>query len=402
MPARRKTLGRLAWPVLLAFWLCAPCRAQFLDDFDGPLKKDPEGVAGWAFFTGEGRAVMDMVQGNGYVSVVVDATGDRRGVWWALIKRRVSDRLDLALLKMPGHALRVEARIRTSHAPRRVNLHLNTQRTTDFHSHLMEYDLADTTNWHTISMTTRGFDAGPGDQVNAQMALMDWGLGTYRLDVDYFRVDVVETARAGPDLGEPLPYHPPVADPRTFAAAVPVAADSTVDSAEPDVNLNGWCVEDAGRRTAVVTAGGTRTAVLRWEFSELAGKKAVGPGLLELTTRSLERDAVEKPDFGLVRLVEITGGRARWDERTVTWAGLLAGRPADEVLDPQMIIDWPVTPGDGGKTYLTIPRPVLQRLLDGRTLGLALKPLGSINASFYSRESGGTARCARLLLNLTK
>ena len=51
-----------------------------------------------------------------------------------------------------------------------------------------------------------------------------------------------------------------------------------------------------------------------------------------------------------------------------------------------MIIDWPVTAGDGGKTYLTIPVPVLQRLIDGKTLGIALTPLGAIDASFYARE----------------
>ena len=65
-----------------------------------------------------------------------------------------------------------------------------------------------------------------------------------------------------------------------------------------------------------------------------------------------------------------------------------------------MIIDWPVTPGDGGKTYLTIPAVVLQRLIDGRRLGLALTPLGSIEASFYAREERGGAAAARLLFNL--
>jgi hypothetical protein len=67
-----------------------------------------------------------------------------------------------------------------------------------------------------------------------------------------------------------------------------------------------------------------------------------------------------------------------------------------------MIIDWPVTEGDGGKTYLTISRPVLQRLIDGKTLGIAVKPLGAINASFYSSESGGRELSARLLFNLRK
>jgi hypothetical protein len=41
--------------------------------------------------------------------------------------------------------------------------------------------------------------------VYAQLALMDWGLGRYRVDVDYVRVDVVDAAAAGPDLGEPVP-----------------------------------------------------------------------------------------------------------------------------------------------------------------------------------------------------
>ncbi|HMA54377.1 MAG TPA: hypothetical protein VKT17_07930, partial [Acidobacteriota bacterium] len=141
----------------------APLAAQFRDDFDGPgLRKDPAGANGWGFATGEGRVVMDFLPGPGFATITVDATKDRRNVWWAFIIRRVSGSLDLAALHKPGRELRIEARIRTDHAPRRVNLHLNTQRTTDFHSHLMEYDLAEAGTWYTISMTTHGFEAGPG------------------------------------------------------------------------------------------------------------------------------------------------------------------------------------------------------------------------------------------------
>jgi hypothetical protein len=380
--------------------ICVPALAQFHDDFSGPLKKDPEGVKGWAFFTGEGKAVMDFVQMDGYASILVDATKDRRGVWWALIKHRVSDGMNLALLKKPGYALRIEALIRVSHAPRRVNLHLNTQRTTDFHSHLMEFDIPDTTNWHTISMTTRGFEAQPGDTVNGQMALMDWGLGKYRVDVADFKVDVVNVALAGPDKGEPLPYHPPVADPKTFTEKARVTADATIDLDNPDVNLNNWYVRDAGQKTNVVTAGGTRSVILRWDFGAFVGRKVEGSGLLELTTRSLELTSDEHPDFGLIRVVEITGGDALWDQAKVTFNSLCLGLPVDDVLNPQMIIDWPVTEGAGGKTYLTIPRPVLQRLLGGQALGIAVRPLGAINASFYSLESGNGGSCARLLFNL--
>jgi len=303
-------------------------------------------------------------------------------------------------LREPGWELRIEARVRTSHAPRRVNLHVNTQKTTDFHSHLMEYDLAESGTWYTISMTTRGFEAEPGDTVNAQMALMDWGFGCYRVDVDYIKVDVVEAAKSGPDLGPPIPYHPPVADPASFGRALAVAADMTVDLAEPGVNLNDWTSTDPGGKAVVVSAGGTRVALLRWDLRELAGKTAAGPGLLELTTRTVARAAAERPDFGLLRVVEIPAGDPAWDERTAAWTALSRGMPRELVLNPQTIIDWPVTPGDGGKTYLTIPLPVLQRLIDGRTLGLALTPLGAIEASFYAREERGGAAAARLRFNL--
>lgn len=389
--------ARLAAALLL---LGLPLAAQFRDDFDKPLVKDPEGAKGWGFVAGEGRAVIDIMPGPGFLTVAVDATKDRRGVWWAFIRRQVQGPLDLALLRKPGHELRLEARVRTDTAPRRVNLHLNTERTTDFHSHLMEYDLAEAGTWYTISLTTRGFEAGPGDTVNAQMALMDWGLGRYRVDVDYIKVDVVEAAQAPPDRGPPIPYHPPVADPASFAQAVPAAADLTVDLAEPGVNLNDWTVTDSGGKASVVSVGGTRLALLRWDLSRFSGLTIAGPGLLELTTRSLGRPAADHPDFAELRVVEILGGEPGWDERTATWTGISRGAPRELILNPQMIIDWPVTAGDGAKTYLTIPPVVLQRLVDGKTLGIAVTPLGSIEASFYAREEAGGAKAARLLFSV--
>lgn len=394
-------LARTALVLSAAAALGLPAAAQFRDNFDGPsLRIDPAGVKGWGFLAGAGRAVMDFVQGDGFATIAVDATRDKRNVWWAFIKRDVFGSLDLARLKEPGWELRIEARVRTSHAPRRVNLHLNTQKTKDFHSHLMEYDLPTAGAWHTISMTTRGFEAEPGDTVNAQMALMDWGFGRYRVDVDYVRVDVVEAAKTGPDLGPPIPYHPPVADPASFARVLPVAADMTVDLDNPDVNLNDWTIRDGAGTASVVSAGGTHIALLRWDFSEFAGRRVSGPGLLELTTRSLERSASEHPDFGLLRVVEILGGKTAWDERRATWADISQGAARELILNPQMIIDWPVAAGDGGKTYLTIPLPVLQRLVDGKSLGIAMTPLGAVNASFYSREDRGGRAAARLLFNL--
>jgi hypothetical protein len=56
----------------------------------------------------------------------------------------------------------------------------------------------------------------------------------------------------------------------------------------------------------------------------------------------------------------------------------------------------------GSKVLVTISRPVLQRLLDGRTSGIALKPLGAINASFYASEYEQGRLAAMLLFNVRR
>jgi hypothetical protein len=388
--------------ILLVSLVPAAASAQFRDDFTGPsLPTDPDGIRGWSFFTGDGQASMDFRQGgDGYASIFVDATRDKRGIWWALIKRKVSDRMELGRLAQPGQELRIEARIRVSHAPRRVNLHLNTQKTTDFHTHLMEFDIPDAQGWHTISMTTRDFPAQPGDTVFGQLALMDWGLEKYRVDLDYFKVDVVDVARAGPDKGAAVPYHPPIPDLETFAHEARVAQDAVIDLENPDVNLNNWYVRDGGGRRNLVTVGGTQYVILRWDLGAFAGRQVADHGLLELTTQSVQRASDDLKDFGIVRVVEILGGDPAWDQRTVTLDSLCRGQPLGRVLNTQMIIDYPVAEGDGAKTYLTISKTVLQRMIDGRTLGIAIKPLGSIVASFDSMENDGGRRSARLLFNL--
>ena len=392
---------RCALLLFAALVHAVPTSAQFFDGFDN-IKLGPEN--GWFFKAGDGTASMDFRQGGpGYSSIFVDGTTDKRGIWWALVERKVSDKMNLSLMQKPGHEFRIEARVRSSHAPRRVNLQILTQRTTDYDSHLMEYDVPDTGNWHTISMTTHGFDAKPGDTIFGHMALMDWGLEKYRLDVDYIRVDIVEPATAGPDQGEAVPYHPPVADPKTFTQKIKVAADSSIDIENKDVNTNDWYVQDAaGNRVNLLTVDGTHYVILRWDLRRFAGKKVAGHGLLELTTHSVQQKAERIKDFGIVRVVEILGGDPKWDQTTVTTDSLCHYEALNRVLNTQMIIDWPITEGDGGKTYLTIGHPVLQRLIDGKTLGIAIKPLGALNASFYSMEVEGGKNSAQLYFNVEK
>jgi hypothetical protein len=374
--------------------------AQFLDNFN-TVQLDPTGAKGWLFRTGDGQATMEFRQGGeGYASIFVDATRDQRGIWWALIERRVDEFIGWDRLQQPGHRLRLEARIRVSAAPRRVNLQIFTQATTDYHTLLTEVDIPDTNQWHTISWTPPDLAARPGDRVTAHLALMDWGLERYRVDLDYVRVDVVDMATAGPDQGALVPYHPPVADPKQFTQRVKVAQDGMIDRENPAVNLNRWHTRDGRRDVRLLTVDGTHDVILRWDLSTYAGKTVAGHGLLELTTWSVQRPANELKDFGLIRVVEILGGDPAWDRETVTTASFCRGQPLDRVLNGQMIIDWPVTEGDGGKTYLTIGNPVLQRLVDGKTLGIAVKPLGAIDASFYSMENDGGKLGARLLFNL--
>ena len=370
----------------------------FLEDFG----KEPQAIEHWTWFTGDGLATMDFVLGDGCASVQVDARQDRRNIWWALIKREVSPYLDLARLHQPGQEIRIEARIRVSHAPRRVNLHVYNAKRPEHHSHLMEFDIPDTTGWHTISMTTHDFDAEPGDSVFGQLALMDWGIGQYHVDIAYMKVEVVDAAAVGPDQGEQAPYHPPIADPGTFAHQIDVAHDCMIDVQYPDVNFNHWSIWEAGKRSTLLTVSGTQIVILRWDLAKLAGKRVAGSGLLELTTHSVQRSSDDIYEFGKMRVVEILGGDPQWNQATVTCDSLCQGQSIDQVLNTQMIIDVDVAEQPGSKTLITISRPVFQRLVDGKTLGLALRPLGAISASFYAKEIQIEGYSARLLFNLRR
>lgn len=389
-------MRKIFFGLVAVFLLPGAASGQFFDSFDG----NEASPAGWESFTGDGEATIQFIQKQDYASMVVDATKDRRLIWWAVIKREVSEALDLGLLEQPGYELRIEARVRTSHAPRRLNMSFNTQRTTDFHSHLMEYDIPDTTGWHVISMTTKDFDARPGDQVNAQIAMIDWGPDIYRTDVDYVRVDVVRADTVGPDLGTPLPYHPPAGDPETFDYHVPVAQDATIDARFPDLNFDRWSTVEQGDTVRLVAVSPTQVALLQWDLSPYRGKKVAGWGTLELTTHDLEMAPQDLEEFDKVRVHEILAGDPHWKQETVTYDGFLAGEPLFSALNSQMTIDVALASARGERTLIPISPPVLQRLLDGRTRGLALRPIGALHASLYAKEHRDGVFGAKLHFNV--
>lgn len=384
---------------ILSF-VCNIAAAQFIDNFDkdSPTEMHPEG---WTYFSGDGTASMDFVQHDGFASIEVDARTDQMGIWWALIKRHVTG-IDLNKLIKPEYELRVEARIKVSSAPKRVNLHFNNQRTTDFHTHLMEYEIPDTTNWHVISMTTHNFDTQMGDSINVQMALMDWGRSLYRVDIDYLKVDVVDREAIEKDLGNPLPYHPVPADPGTYTNHLKVDQDATVDTIFKDMNFNNWQTTDKNGPSILLTVSGTQIVILHWDLVQFKGMKVTGSGLLELTAHNVQRSPDFQKDFGMVRVVEILNGPQDWNQEGITFNSFCRGKPLGKVINTQMIIDDKVNdPAEGfGKTYSTITQPVLQRLIDGKSTGIAIRPLGAVNASFYAMENEGGKYSAILHFNV--
>jgi hypothetical protein len=364
-------------------------QAQFVDNFDN--KK----IDGWFFFTGDGHATMDFVQKDGYATIVVDGRKDKDNCYWTLIKRNVTAFLDMSKFKDPSYQLRVEAKVRLHNAPRRVNMMINTQRTTNFHIDLMEFDIPDTTDWHVISMTTKKFDVVPTDTVYVQLCVTDYGLDKYYVDLDYYRADIVNVNEAGPDKGVLVPYHPPLPGVNTFSNHIDVAGDCLINTDYPDINFNDWSVKEKEGDARILTINGNQWAILRWDFEKYKNMKAEGAGLLELTTQSVTKGGnyIEAygqdfgEEFGKVRVIEILGGDPGWDQNKVTYNNLTQGKDYADVFNTQMVYDTELSEERGGKNFITISRPVLQRLIDGKTKGLLIRPLGAIDASFYASEN---------------
>lgn len=387
---------------LLLICLVVPCLcpAQFMDQFDQGATE------GWDYYTGDGVAKVEFVPGDGVARMRVDATQDKQNVWWAIIKRDVSDSLDLDKLKDPSHELRVEARIRLSVAPRRVNFMINTQRTTDFHEQLREFDIPDT-DWHTISMTTTDLDAVSGDSLFVQLGATDWGHDSYHVDLDYYRADIVDVSTAGPDKGEPLVYHPPLPELGAFSHHLEVAHDAVIHADFPDVNFHDWRIGAQPAEARVLTVNANQSAVLRWDFEGYKNAKADGAGLLELTTHSVAKGgnyigAYGEDlgiEFGKVRIFEIMGGDPDWDQRTVTYQTFAQGSGRTETINGQTTFDTELTVTAGGKTFITLSRPVMQRLLDGQTRGLIIRPLGAIAASIYDSDDASEGNAPTLHFN---
>lgn len=376
------------------------CHAQFIENFETKEFK------GWHFFTGDGLATMEAVQRDGYATMKIDATKDPYNIWYAISKRNIAPFLNLKKLSGPDTELRVEAKVRIYNPPRRVNLMVNTQKTTDYHHDLMEFEIQDT-HWQVISMTTRDLDAVPGDSLYIQFNVTDFGWDKYDVDVDYIKADIVNVKKAGPDNGVQIPYHPAIPPTTTYSHHETVQHDALINSDYPSINLNDWQVKEKEGHVRVLTVSANQWAILRWDLGKFKNARAEGAGLLELTTQSVSSggnyiDAYGQQlgeEFPRVRVIEIFGALPNWDQETVTYENFMEGKPYAEVFNTQMIYDKKLDESGGGKTFITISQPVMQRLLNGTTKGLLIRPLGAINASFYALENKRPETAPKLHFN---
>src|SRR5690606_5080833 len=117
----------------------------------------------------------------------------------------------------------------------------------------------------------------------------------------------------------------------------------------------------------ILTVGANQWPMLRWNFNDFKNQKAAGAGVLVLTTHSLQtggnyiaaygQDLGE--EFGKIRVFEILGGEPEWDQRTITFDSFAKGQPLEALFNSQMVFDTELNSEPGGKTYITLPRPVM-------------------------------------------
>ncbi|HEX8676541.1 MAG TPA: hypothetical protein VF700_04935, partial [Segetibacter sp.] len=234
------------------------------------------------------------------------------------------------------------------------------------------------------------------------------GWDKYQVDVDYIKADIIDVKKAGPDKGIQIQYHPMIPAINTFSQHLEVKHDALINSDYPEVNLNDWHVREKEGVARVLTVSANQWAILKWNLEKYKNSKAEGPGVLEITTQSVSTGGNYIQAYGQqlgeefprVRVIEIFGG-SDWDQEKVTYSNFIQKKPYKEIFNTQMIYDKELTDTAGSKNFITISQPVMQRLLNGTTKGLLIRPLGAINASFYALENHGQM-ASKLHFNILK
>jgi len=365
------------------------CIAQYRVDFNGDYQGfEPNNLKDWRTATGDGNIIFRQKFEEGSVALSIDPLRDKKNIWYAFMHQSISDHIDFEKLKQPGYELRMEAKVMPSHAPRRINMYLSSLDSGGF---LREFDLDKANEWHTISMVTSGFDFDPNIPLMTQVSMMDWGISEiYELKIDYIKVDLVKVTDDPKQFGEPLIYRPSLKTADVYPEILLPSKNAMIDSKMPNEALTGWSDEVEGK-AGVLQVDQSKTVLLQWDFSKYKGKKVAEAGQLELSTNTLLRKRNSQKDFGEIRCSEILNVVDPWDDATVTYNSFLGDNAYYEAIVSQCIVDTKVNPQKNGKTVVSISRRVLQRLLDGKTDGIALKALGLISASFFDTENEALA-----------
>ncbi|MCB0745575.1 MAG: hypothetical protein KDC67_16840, partial [Ignavibacteriae bacterium] len=172
-------------------------------------------------------------------------------------------------------------------------------------------------------------------------------------------------------------------------------------------NFNDLHVKERNENIYVLDINANQWGILRWDFSKYRDAIITEAGLLELTSQSVTLGgnyikALGEDfgmEFGKVRVIEILSGDPLWDQSTVTYNTLTQNEKYSNVFNTQMVYDFDVVEGPVGKNYITISKPVLQRLVDGTTKGLLIRPLGAVDVSFYASENQDESNSAKLYFN---
>jgi hypothetical protein len=170
----------------------------------------------------------------------------------------------------------------------------------------------------------------------------------------------------------------------SYPHAVPITAAATVDRAAPQT-AGAWRSPDNGESAGQLVAGPSQVIVLRWDFAGIGARTAPGWGVLALYTASVLERRADLESFTELRVAEILAGDRSWTAADVKWDSFLGGRPEWAVINEQPMID--VRPAAAGtRTLIPVSPPVLERLLDGRSKGLAISSHGGVVASFAAGD----------------
>lgn len=367
--------------IILQLTASAQYRVDFNQNYSGFEKNNLEG---WSTVTGDGDIVFRQKFEEGSVVLNIDARKDKRNIWYAFMHQNIADVIDMEKLSSPEYELRMEARIKPSHAPRRINMYLSTLNEGGY---LREFDLEKANEWFTISMVTSGFNFNPGKPLMTQISLMDWGNEIYELYIDYVQVDLVKIGEEYEQFGVPLTYRPPIKDASYYSEEIIPNKNAIIDAYLADESLHPWMNKNEIKKFPVLQVDQSKTILLKWDFSNYKGKQIAEAGQLEISTNSLYTRKDNPKDFGEIRFSEILAVTDEWNEETITYNSFRGNKKFHEVVVSQCLIDSEVNGEKNGKTIVTISKPVLQRLVDGRSAGIAILPLGLISATFYDRNT---------------